>query len=41
MAVPPGEANHVRPDLTDVLPTAYHSVVDTRVDPDDVVAVWG
>ncbi|RSH87076.1 hypothetical protein EHS25_003565 [Saitozyma podzolica] len=41
LKVPEGLSDEQVLYLTDVLPTAYHSVVDTRVDPDDVVAVWG
>jgi len=28
-------------DLSDILPTAYHSVVDTRVEEGDIVGIWG
>ena len=28
-------------DLSDILPTAYHSVMDTRVEEGDIVGVWG
>lgn len=28
-------------DLSDILPTAYHAVVDTGVEKGDVVGIWG
>lgn len=28
-------------DLSDVLPTSYHAVVDTRVEDGDIVGIWG
>jgi threonine dehydrogenase-like Zn-dependent dehydrogenase len=28
-------------DLSDILPTSYHAVVDTGVEKGDVVGVWG
>jgi hypothetical protein len=31
----------MRLDLSDVLPTSYHAVVDTKVEKGDIVGVWG
>lgn len=28
-------------DLSDILPTSYHAVVDTGVEKGDVVGIWG
>ncbi|WVF67876.1 hypothetical protein IAT40_002637 [Kwoniella sp. CBS 6097] len=36
LKVPPGVS-----DLSDVLPTSYHAIADTRVEEGDVVGVWG
>jgi len=32
---------HLMIDLSDILPTSYHAVVDTGVEKGDVVGIWG
>ncbi|ODO10698.1 hypothetical protein I350_01295 [Cryptococcus amylolentus CBS 6273] len=36
----PGKFSY-RYDLSDILPTSYHAVVDTGVKPGDIVGIWG
>ena len=28
-------------DLSDILPTSYHAIEDTKVEKGDIVGVWG
>jgi len=41
LKVPEGVSDEDVLYLSDVLPTSYHAIVDTRVEPGDVVGVWG
>jgi len=41
LKVPAGVPDEAVLYLSDILPTAYHSVVDTRVDEGDIVGIWG
>ncbi|RXK39378.1 hypothetical protein M231_03331 [Tremella mesenterica] len=41
LKVPPGVCDEDVLYLSDILPTSYHAVMDTRVEPGDVVSVWG
>ncbi|ORY28017.1 chaperonin 10-like protein [Naematelia encephala] len=41
LKVPPGISDEGVLFLSDVLPTSYHAIMDTRVEEGDVVGVWG
>ncbi|WVR08746.1 hypothetical protein IAU60_005804 [Kwoniella sp. DSM 27419] len=41
LKVPPGVSDEQVVYLSDVLPTSYHAIQDTRVEEGDVVGVWG
>ncbi|TFY72340.1 hypothetical protein EVG20_g667 [Dentipellis fragilis] len=41
LPIPEGLSDEQALYLSDVLPTSYHSVVDTGVKPGDVVGIWG
>ncbi|WWC98320.1 hypothetical protein V866_005211 [Kwoniella sp. B9012] len=41
LKVPPGVSDEQVLYLSDVLPTSYHAVVDTRVEEGDIVGIWG
>ncbi|WWC92471.1 uncharacterized protein L201_007429 [Kwoniella dendrophila CBS 6074] len=41
LKVPPGVSDEQALYLSDVLPTSYHAVVDTRVEEGDIVGIWG
>jgi len=41
LKLPPGVPDESVLYLSDVLPTSYHAVMDTRVEKGDVVGVWG
>ncbi|ORX40847.1 chaperonin 10-like protein [Kockovaella imperatae] len=41
LKVPPGVSDEQVLYLSDVLPTSYHSIMDTRVEKGDIVGVWG
>ncbi|WVQ95358.1 hypothetical protein IAU59_002455 [Kwoniella sp. CBS 9459] len=41
LKVPPGVSDEQVIYLSDVLPTSYHAIQDTRVEEGDIVGVWG
>ncbi|WWC65327.1 uncharacterized protein I303_107945 [Kwoniella dejecticola CBS 10117] len=41
LKIPPGVTDEQVLYLSDVLPTSYHAVVDTRVEEGDIVGIWG